>query len=102
MIIVPAGRALTDDRPGPNSRWARPGFGFRQRPAGDLIPFVESVFVKQTASRQLAGLSMGGGQSLNFGLGNLDTFAWVEDYPLLEYQAGRGTRAGCRAACEAI
>ena len=28
-------------------------------------------------SRALAGLSMGGGQSLNFGLANLDTFAWV-------------------------
>jgi hypothetical protein len=27
--------------------------------------------------RALAGLSMGGGQSLNFGLGHLDTFAWV-------------------------
>jgi len=27
--------------------------------------------------RALAGLSMGGGQSLNFGLGNLNTFAWV-------------------------
>src|SRR5262249_59501162 len=28
-------------------------------------------------SRALAGLSMGGGQALNFGLANLDTFAWV-------------------------
>ena len=28
-------------------------------------------------SRALAGLSMGGGQALNFGLNNLDTFAWV-------------------------
>jgi enterochelin esterase-like enzyme len=27
--------------------------------------------------RALAGLSMGGGQTLNFGLGHLDTFAWV-------------------------
>src|SRR6185295_7490185 len=27
--------------------------------------------------RALAGLSMGGGQSLNFGLNNLETFAWV-------------------------
>ena len=27
--------------------------------------------------RALAGLSMGGGQSLNIGLANLDTFAWV-------------------------
>jgi enterochelin esterase-like enzyme len=29
------------------------------------------------ASRALAGLSMGGGQALNFGLSHLDTFAWV-------------------------
>src|SRR5437667_205044 len=28
-------------------------------------------------ARALAGLSMGGGQALNFGLNNLDTFAWV-------------------------
>ncbi len=33
--------------------------------------------IKDRESRALAGLSMGGGQSLNFGLGNLDTFAWV-------------------------
>jgi len=46
---------------------------------GDLIPFIESKYsVKNDReSRALAGLSMGGGQSLNFGLGNLDTFAWV-------------------------
>ena len=28
-------------------------------------------------SRALAGLSMGGGQTLNFGLAHLDTFAWL-------------------------
>ena len=28
-------------------------------------------------ARALAGLSMGGGQALNFGLGHLDRFAWV-------------------------
>ena len=28
-------------------------------------------------SRAIAGLSMGGGQALNFGLNDLDTFAWV-------------------------
>src|SRR5678810_1277959 len=27
--------------------------------------------------RAIAGLSMGGGQSLNFGLGNLEKFAWI-------------------------
>src|SRR5207342_2358309 len=46
---------------------------------GDLIPFIESRYSvkKDRESRALAGLSMGGGQSLNFGLANLDTFAWV-------------------------
>ena len=33
--------------------------------------------MKERESRAVAGLSMGGGQSLNFGLGNLETFAWV-------------------------
>jgi enterochelin esterase-like enzyme len=45
----------------------------------DLIPFVQSKYSVKTdrENRALAGLSMGGGQSLNFGLGNLDTFAWI-------------------------
>ncbi|MGK9476426.1 alpha/beta hydrolase-fold protein [Melioribacter sp. OK-6-Me] len=45
----------------------------------DLIPFVESNYPVYTSreNRAIAGLSMGGGQSLNFGLAHLDTFAWV-------------------------
>jgi enterochelin esterase-like enzyme len=57
-----------------------PAFGkFDQDLLGDLIPFIQAKYSVNTnrESRALAGLSMGGGQSLNFGLGNLDTFAWV-------------------------
>ena len=45
----------------------------------DLIPFIERKYPvnKNRESRAIAGLSMGGGQSLNFGLGNPDKFAWV-------------------------
>jgi enterochelin esterase-like enzyme len=45
----------------------------------DLIPFVESKYSvkRDRENRALAGLSMGGGQSLNFGLGHLDLFAWI-------------------------
>ena len=45
----------------------------------DVIPYVESHYsVKADREhRALAGLSMGGGQLLNFGLSHLDTFAWV-------------------------
>jgi enterochelin esterase-like enzyme len=52
---------------------------FERELVGDLIPFIESRYSVQADReyRALAGLSMGGGQSLNFGLANLDTFAWV-------------------------
>lgn len=45
----------------------------------EIIPFVEakySVFADRE-HRAIAGMSMGGGQSLNIGLTNLDRFAWI-------------------------
>ena len=80
IIVMPNGRAQTDDRPGSNAMATAPAFGkFDQDLLGSLIPFIEAKYsvIKDRESRALAGLSMGGGQSLNFGLGNLDTFAWV-------------------------
>jgi enterochelin esterase-like enzyme len=52
---------------------------FERELLSDLIPFIESTYsvLADREHRGLAGLSMGGGQALNFGLGNLDTFAWV-------------------------
>jgi enterochelin esterase-like enzyme len=45
----------------------------------DIIPFIEANYsvYKDPEHRALAGLSMGGGQTLNIGLTNLDTFAWI-------------------------
>jgi enterochelin esterase-like enzyme len=80
IIVMPNGRAQADDRPGPNAMATAPAFGkFDKDLLGDLIPFIESKYSvkKDRENRALAGLSMGGGQSLNFGLANLDTFAWV-------------------------
>jgi enterochelin esterase-like enzyme len=52
---------------------------FERELIDDLVPFIESNYSASSdrTDRALAGLSMGGGQSLNFGLGNLETFAWV-------------------------
>ena len=52
---------------------------FERELISDLVPHIESHYSVQAGRehRALAGLSMGGGQSLNFGLGNLNTFAWV-------------------------
>jgi enterochelin esterase-like enzyme len=80
IVVMPNGRAQKDDRAGNNAMATAPAFGeFDKDLLGSLIPFIESKYsVKANReNRAVAGLSMGGGQSLNFGLGNLDTFAWV-------------------------
>ena len=45
----------------------------------DVIPLIESRYtvLADPEHRALAGLSMGGGQSLRVGLKNLDKFAWI-------------------------
>lgn len=45
----------------------------------DLIPHIEDNFavVKDQGGRALAGLSMGGGQTIDFGFGNLDVFDYL-------------------------
>ena len=80
IVVMPNGRAQADDRPGPNPMATAAAFGkFDQDLFGSLIPFIESKYPvhQDREHRALAGLSMGGGQSLNIGLGNLDRFAWI-------------------------
>jgi enterochelin esterase-like enzyme len=80
IVVMPNGRAQPNDRAEGNVMATAPAFAtFEQDLLVDLIPFIEARYPTKTdrESRGLAGLSMGGGQSLNFGLGNLDRFAWV-------------------------
>ncbi len=82
LVVMSNGRAIPDDRAigniyGPDKVAAFANF--EQDLLRDLIPFIEKKYKPLTTrgNRAIAGLSMGGGQSLNFGLGNLDKFAWV-------------------------
>jgi enterochelin esterase-like enzyme len=82
IVVMPNGRAMKDDRAVGNvfdSVKVQAFATFEQDLLNDLIPYVEKNFpaLKNREHRAIAGLSMGGGQSLNFGLGNLDKFAWV-------------------------
>lgn len=82
IVVMPNGRAMKDDRAVGNimSRDKVEAFAtFEKDLLNDLIPFVEKKFrvYSDREHRAIAGLSMGGGQSLNFGLGNLEKFAWV-------------------------
>jgi enterochelin esterase-like enzyme len=81
IVVMPNGRAQPNDRVGGGrGRGQFDAFArFEQDLLTDVIPYVETNYSVATdrENRALAGLSMGGGQTLNFGLGNLDTFAWV-------------------------
>ena len=82
IVVMPNGRAMKDDRAIGNvfdSARVQAFATFEKDLLTDLIPFIEKKFpvIRDRESRAIAGLSMGGGQSLNFGLGHLDTFAWI-------------------------
>jgi enterochelin esterase-like enzyme len=89
LVVLPNGNATTNkaSADGPGGSGGRRGFGdltgwgkpFENDLVKDIIPFIEANYSVKSdrESRALTGLSMGGGQSLNVGLANLDTFAWV-------------------------
>ncbi|MES2893910.1 MAG: alpha/beta hydrolase-fold protein [Bacteroidota bacterium] len=82
IVVMPNGRAMKDDAATGNIMApdkVKAFAAFEQDLLRDLIPFVEKKYAVFTdrEHRAIAGLSMGGGQSLNFGLGNLDKFAWI-------------------------
>ncbi len=82
IVVLPNGRAMKDDRAAGNifdSARVQAFATFEKDLINDLIPFIEKKYpvIADREHRAIAGLSMGGGQSLNFGLGNLDKFAWI-------------------------
>ncbi|MFC4387902.1 alpha/beta hydrolase [Gracilibacillus marinus] len=82
IVVFPNGRAMEDDRPIGDIFDPEKVAAFERFEGdllNDLIPYIESEYPvwKNRHHRALAGLSMGGGQSLNFGLTNLDTFSWI-------------------------
>jgi enterochelin esterase-like enzyme len=82
IVVMPNGRAMKDDRAGGNvfePERVEAFTTFENDLLNDLIPYIEKTFpvLKDRENRAIAGLSMGGGQSLNFGLGHLEKFAWV-------------------------
>jgi enterochelin esterase-like enzyme len=80
IVVMPNGRAQKIDRAEGNVFESAPAFAkFEADLLEDLIPAIESRYsvIGHREHRALAGLSMGGGQSLNFGLAHLDQFAWI-------------------------
>jgi len=80
IVVMPNGRAQKNDRAEGNVFASAPAFGvFDKDLLGSVIPFIDANYSTQASAkgRALAGLSMGGGQSLNFGLAHPETFHYV-------------------------
>ena len=73
IVVMPAGHA------GPFRFGGSGPDEFAQDFVGDLMPYIEANYRVKTdrASRAMAGLSMGGAQTLNIGIPRLDKFAYL-------------------------
>jgi enterochelin esterase-like enzyme len=89
LVVMPRGHVFTDrqiEREKNNEL-------IEQVLVREVVPFIDSNYrtLAGRDGRAIMGLSMGGGQSLRFGLHNLDRFAWVIglspaiSYPDAEY-----------------
>jgi enterochelin esterase-like enzyme len=80
IVVMPNGRAQPNDRAEGNVFASAPAFAkFEGDLFGDVIPTIEKRYSVSAdrEHRALAGLSMGGGQTLNFGLSHLGEFAYL-------------------------
>jgi enterochelin esterase-like enzyme/acetyl esterase/lipase len=85
MVFPNCNTNITVNNPKPDEQEERKGgykgygISFENDLLKDIIPYVESHYSVNAdrKHRALAGLSMGGGQSLNIGLSHIDTFAYV-------------------------
>jgi enterochelin esterase-like enzyme len=80
IIVMPNGRAQKNDKAEGNVFTAAPSFAvFEKDLITDVIPFIEKTYsvLPGRENRAIAGLSMGGGQTLNFGFGHTDLFSSI-------------------------
>jgi enterochelin esterase-like enzyme len=102
IVVMPNGRALADDRPPAGDLTFAPAHveafaRFEPDLLASLIPAIDRSYPTRAGREQraIAGLSMGGGQALNFGLGHLETFAWIGGF-----SSAPNTRAGAELVPE--
>ena len=86
IVVMPNGNATTDTsasrgfgRRGGRAGWGGWGAPFEKYLLNSIMPHIQSNYpvIADREHRAIAGLSMGGGQSLNIGLSHLDVFSSV-------------------------
>jgi len=79
MVAPRAGVSPASAKPGANPRRNE---AFGEMVVNDLVPMVDATYrtIPDRTHRAIAGLSMGAGQAMQIGLGNLDKFAYVGSF----------------------
>jgi enterochelin esterase family protein len=79
IVVMDQGYATRPAQATPDPIVAAPGGAFEDVVLRDLVPAIDRAYrtLPRREQRAIAGLSMGGGQALQIGLGHLDTFAWI-------------------------
>ena len=84
IVVMPAGHTRSSgmSRPAGGSATQPPADEFTEDFVKDIMPYVEANYrvVKERQSRAIAGLSMGGNQTLNIAIPHLDQFAYIGVY----------------------
>jgi enterochelin esterase family protein len=106
LVVMPAGHTSAQG----GGRGAPPAAGgpapvdeFTQDFLADIMPYAETHYrvLADRAHRAIAGLSMGGGQTLNIAIPHLDKFAYVGVYSSGLIGSFGGGRAGAAAPAAA-
>ena len=94
IVVMPAGHTSADFPPPGAARPARDEFA--EDFVTDIMPFVQQHYRTLTdrAHMAIAGLSMGGGQTLNISMSHLDKFAYVGVFSAGVFSFGRGGASG--------
>ncbi len=79
IVVMPDGHPIAPEKSDRKEYGAANNTAFEQDLVGAILPLIESTYRTESgsASRALAGLSMGGGHTLYTGLKHLDQFAWL-------------------------
>lgn len=95
VVVMPAGHTSTAGFRVPENR-----DDFSRDFVDDIMPYVEKNYrvINDRAHRAIAGLSMGGGQTLNVGFAHLDKFAYMGVFSSGLFQQFPVRRPGSTAA----
>jgi len=96
IVVMPAGHTTREPMRAPAAGGPAPRDEFSEDFVNDVMPCIEKSYrvLRDRANTAIAGLSMGGGQTLNISMMHLDRFGYVGVFSAGVFSRGPRTAAG--------